>query len=156
MKANVCQLENKSCLVTGCVPTFERTTSESAILTRLARQSKSKPIHQRVVTLLSAASGFGSLLALQLAVEKNARVALVDRNEKLGLEVLARIHDLLGKKGIGAAEAKKRAIFIQADLSDMDDVEKAYRETIAAFGTLDVAVNNGKPRSVLAVSFRHF
>lgn len=90
----------------------------------------------------SAASGFGALVAQQLAVEKNARVAFVDRNRTLGEQVLAKTHSLMVSKGMSQAEAAARAIFIQADLSSMEEVEKAYKETISAFGTIDVALNN--------------
>ncbi|KAI9026131.1 hypothetical protein DFJ74DRAFT_704638 [Hyaloraphidium curvatum] len=88
-----------------------------------------------------AASGFGSLLAIQLAL-KGAKVAMVDRNEKLGAEVLAKTRKLLEERGTSKAEAEKRVIFVNADLSSMDDVEKAFKTAIDAFGTLDVVVNN--------------
>lgn len=93
-------------------------------------------------------------MALQLAVEKDARVALVDRNEKLGQEVLARLRKLLQQKGLSESEAAKRAIFIKADLASMDDVERAYKVTIETFGGLDVAVNNGKIISTVSLHGR--
>jgi 3-oxoacyl-[acyl-carrier protein] reductase len=81
----------------------------------------------KTVLITGAAQGFGLEMAETFARE-GARVALVDVNQA-GAETAA--------AGIGDS-----AIALACDVSRLDQVEAAVAKTIAAFGRLDIVVNN--------------
>lgn len=74
-----------------------------------------------------AASGFGREMARRFVAE-GAKVSVVDLNGPGAQEVAAS----LGEAGIG----------ITCDVSKGDDVNRAVQETIAAFGGVDIVINN--------------
>jgi 3-oxoacyl-[acyl-carrier protein] reductase len=81
----------------------------------------------KAALVTGAGQGFGFGIA-EAFVREGARVACLDL------------------KGDVAEAAAKRfgpgAIAIHADVSDRDDVERAAREAVAAFGRIDIVVNN--------------
>jgi 3-oxoacyl-[acyl-carrier protein] reductase len=81
----------------------------------------------RVALVTGAGSGFGAGIARTFARE-GAKVAIVDIDAKAAAEVAGAIGE--------------RALAVHADVSKRSDVEKAVRETLAAFGGLDILVNN--------------
>lgn len=95
----------------------------------------------RSVVVTGGASGIGKAISLRLASE-GASVAIVDLQRQPlegGAEVLAEVEALPGN-----------AIFVQADVSRWQDLDRAVSTAIAEFGRLDVMVNNaaisvGKP-----------
>lgn len=74
-----------------------------------------------------AASGFGKGIA-EAYIREGARVAVVDVNEA-GAEAVAR-------------EFGENAIAVTCDVSKGDQVQAAVDATVAAFGGLDIVVNN--------------
>src|SRR5699024_3996225 len=60
-----------------------------------------------------------------------ANIAIVGRNKESGLKVVNEIE----KMG-------NRCIFIQADITDPDDCDKAVKTTVKEFGKLDIGINN--------------
>jgi NADP-dependent 3-hydroxy acid dehydrogenase YdfG len=84
----------------------------------------------RVALVTGASSGFGEAVALGLA-RSGARVALAARREDRLNVLAARI----------AAEGGEAHVIV-ADLTREDDAQRAVRETEAAFGRLDVLINN--------------
>jgi len=74
-----------------------------------------------------AASGFGKAIA-ETYVREGAKVAIVDLNIDAARDVAA---------GLGDA-----AIAIRCDVAKGDEVQAAVEETVAAFGGLDIVVNN--------------
>ena len=84
-------------------------------------------INGRTVFITGAARGIGAATAERLHA-KGANVALV------GLEP-----DLLEEN---AAKLGDRAIWVEADVTDFDALERAVAETVDRFGRLDVAVAN--------------
>jgi hypothetical protein len=87
-------------------------------------------LKQKVVLITGAGSGVGRMTALACARE-GARVAVVDLDTSSGEETVRLVQ---------ATDAE--AVFIQADVSQAEEMEAAVRRTAAAFGRLDCAFNN--------------
>ena len=84
----------------------------------------------RVALVTGAASGIGRSSALAFA-EDGARVVVADVLDEQGRETVDRIEAVGGE-----------AIYIPADVSRRDDVERLVRTTVETFGRLDCAHNN--------------
>jgi NAD(P)-dependent dehydrogenase (short-subunit alcohol dehydrogenase family) len=85
------------------------------------------PLNGRVVFITGAARGIGAEVARQ-AHARGARVALVGRR-------LKPLQQLASQLGDGAAA-------FQADVSDLDALQRAADATVARFGGIDVVVAN--------------
>jgi len=84
----------------------------------------------KAAIVTGAASGIGRAVA-QLYARGGARVVVSDVSESGGQETVN-----------GIREAGGDAKFILADVSRPEDCERLVRETVAAFGRLDIACNN--------------
>ncbi len=84
----------------------------------------------KVALVTGGASGIGEACVHKF-VAGGAKVVVVDMNEELGKEVVA-----------AAKKAGGDAIFLKVDVSDAQAVEKMVTDAVAAFGKLDIAVNN--------------
>lgn len=82
-------------------------------------------LHEARVLITGGTSGIGRAIAQSLR-EAGARVAVTGRDEAR-LADTARVLDVMP---------------VRADVSDEADVARTYREVLAAFGHLDVLVNN--------------
>jgi NAD(P)-dependent dehydrogenase (short-subunit alcohol dehydrogenase family) len=87
-------------------------------------------LKDKVALVTGATSGIGREAAILFASE-GAKVVVAGRRKDEGEEVAALI-----RKAGGTAK------FIQADVSKADQVERLVNETVAAFGTLNIAFNN--------------
>ena len=85
----------------------------------------------QVALVSGGASGIGEA-TVRLLVAEGARVAIVDRNAERG-EALARELNTIGSA---------KVLFVRADLTEEADCARAVSDTVAAFGRLDVLVNN--------------
>jgi NAD(P)-dependent dehydrogenase (short-subunit alcohol dehydrogenase family) len=85
---------------------------------------------ERVVLITGALAGIGRATATAFA-RQGAAVVVSGRRDEEGKALAAELRDL------GAA-----AEYIRADVSSEDDVRALVDGTVAAFGQLDVAVNN--------------
>lgn len=81
----------------------------------------------KVAIVTGAASGFGAEIARVYARE-GAKVAVVDLNEQGAQQVAADIGDA--------------AIAVRCDVSNRADVDNVIAQTVAAFGPVDIVVNN--------------
>ncbi|MDQ4128808.1 MAG: 3-oxoacyl-ACP reductase [Actinomycetota bacterium] len=79
----------------------------------------------KVAVITGGASGIGRETARRFAAE-DARVSIVDLADEPGGEVARELDGL----------------YVHADVTDRDDVERMYRETAERFGGIDVLFNN--------------
>ena len=103
-------------------------------------------VTDRVAVVTGAGRGIGAAAALALA-EAGADVVISARTE-----------DELAKVAREVEAAGRRAVTVPADLSDLDAVAGLADAAVAAFGRLDIVVNNlggAMPRPFLATKPRH-
>jgi len=84
-------------------------------------------LKDKIALITGAASGFGAGIAERFAAE-GAKVAIVDIDATRARQKAAEIGDC--------------AIAVVCDLTRAEEVDRAVNETVAAFGGLDVVVNN--------------
>ncbi len=84
----------------------------------------------KVALVTGGASGIGEACALTFA-RGGAKVAVIDVNDELGKKTVDAIHEL-----------DSDGIYLKVDVSNPKAVEKMVADTVAAFGRLDIAVNN--------------
>jgi rhamnulose-1-phosphate aldolase/alcohol dehydrogenase len=99
-------------------------------LFKLTLLPKEKELAGHVALVTGAASGIGRAIALRFA-EEGAHVVVTDVADTQ--EVVKQIVD---KHGL------RRAIGVKLDVSDEADVERAFEETVRAYGGVDVIVSN--------------
>ena len=85
----------------------------------------------KCVLVTGGSKGLGLAIAREFAAE-GANVAIVSRTEKDLREVAERISKEFGRQ----------AIPIAADLSRLDEVQRAVKAAVAGLGRIDVLVNN--------------
>jgi glucose 1-dehydrogenase len=90
-----------------------------------------KTLENQVAIVTGASQGIGLACGLALA-EAGVRVAFNYRERPH--EATAAVDQITRSGG--------RAILVQADVAEQSEVERAVRETVAAFGRLDIAVSN--------------
>ncbi|MCG5102362.1 SDR family NAD(P)-dependent oxidoreductase [Oceanobacillus alkalisoli] len=84
----------------------------------------------KTAIITGGGSGFGREAALKLA-EKRTKLSIVDLSKENGEETVR----LCKEHGV-------EAIFVQADVSKVEDVQRYVAETIAEFGRVDLFFNN--------------
>jgi 3-oxoacyl-[acyl-carrier protein] reductase len=84
-------------------------------------------LKDKVAVITGAASGFGEAMARRFA-EEGAKVVIADLNGR-GAERVA-------------GEIGKSAIWVQTDVSQRSEFDEMVRETLRAFGRIDIMVNN--------------
>ncbi|NAS88591.1 beta-ketoacyl-ACP reductase [ANME-1 cluster archaeon AG-394-G21] len=84
-----------------------------------------------VALVTGSSRGIGRAIAIELAKSGIDLVVNDSKNPQEGLEVVNEINKI-----------GQRAIYIQADVSDPDQVEKMVEEIVGEFGNLDILVNN--------------
>lgn len=101
-------------------------------LYKLTLLPKEKELASKVVIVTGAASGIGRAVAERFA-EEGAHVVVTDVDLALAEEVATKIVE---KNGL------RRAIALRLDVSSEDDVDRAFGETVRAYGGVDVVVSN--------------
>jgi NAD(P)-dependent dehydrogenase (short-subunit alcohol dehydrogenase family) len=84
----------------------------------------------RIALVTGAAQGIGRGCALALA-EAGAQVIVADIDLK-GAEAVAET----------IMSSQRKALAVQADVGDLDQIDRMVRQAIEAFGRIDIAVNN--------------
>ncbi|AST93208.1 SDR family NAD(P)-dependent oxidoreductase [Sutcliffiella cohnii] len=87
-------------------------------------------LQDKVAVITGGASGIGAETA-RLFVQEGAKVVLVDLNEEKGKAFEAEL------KALNA-----EALFVKANITSEEDVANIYKQTIEAFGKVDVVFNN--------------
>jgi NAD(P)-dependent dehydrogenase (short-subunit alcohol dehydrogenase family) len=82
-------------------------------------------LEEKVAVITGAASGIGRETARRFA-EEGAKVCVVDLKDQTGEEVAGRLDGL----------------YVHADVTDPDDVQRMFREASEHFGGVDVLFNN--------------
>jgi 3-hydroxybutyrate dehydrogenase len=106
---------------------LQRETSASKPAASTARQAR---LADKVAVITGAASGIGKEIALVFARE-GAKIAIADLDQKAA-EATAREIDASGKRAIG----------VNMDVADEDQVEAAIARVIKTFGAIDILVSN--------------
>ena len=87
-------------------------------------------LNDKVALVTGAGRGMGSAIAIRLASE-GASVVTTDIDGKLADDTSITIKEL-----------GHQAISIEADIGDLDDIDRVVNETLDAFGRIDILVNN--------------
>ncbi|GAB3919904.1 SDR family NAD(P)-dependent oxidoreductase [Mucilaginibacter myungsuensis] len=90
-----------------------------------------KKLQDKVAVVTGASKGIGAAIAKSLAVE-GASVVVNYASSKAGADKV--VADIVAAGG--------KAVAVQADVSKTADVDRLFAETTAAFGEVDVLVNN--------------
>jgi rhamnulose-1-phosphate aldolase/alcohol dehydrogenase len=101
-------------------------------LYKLTLLPKEKDLAGKVAIVTGAASGIGRAVAERFA-EEGAHVVVTDVDLTLAEEVA---------RSIVARNGLRRAIALRLDVASEDDVERAFEETVRAYGGVDVVVSN--------------
>lgn len=88
------------------------------------------PVHEQVMVITGASSGIGLVTARQ-AAGRGARVVLAARN---GSNLERAVHEIRNRGG--------RAIYVVADVADLEQVERVADAAMGEFGRIDTWVNN--------------
>lgn len=89
-----------------------------------------KMFEGKVALVTGGASGIGEACVLRFA-QDGAKVVVVDLNSELGEKTVASVK-----------QAGSDGIFLRVDVSSPEAAEQMVADTVAAFGRLDIAVNN--------------
>ncbi len=98
---------------------------------KIRRQPPEKELSRQVCLVVGGGNGVGRETAL-LAAQRGAHVVVADKDLTAAEGVAAEIQKLTGKE---------TAIAAAIDIRDRESIKQALRETIAAFGGLDIVVN---------------
>ena len=85
-------------------------------------------IQDKVVVITGGASGLGRASAHYLLQQKGARIAIFDLNAEAGEKAVAEL-------------GPERAMFVHADVSNEESVQKAVDAVMARFGAIHVCIN---------------
>ena len=87
-------------------------------------------LQDKVAIITGGASGIGAATA-RLFVQEGAKVVLVDLNEEKGKAFEAELKS-----------QNAEALFVKANITNEEEVQNIFKETIATFGKVDVVFNN--------------
>jgi NAD(P)-dependent dehydrogenase (short-subunit alcohol dehydrogenase family) len=87
-------------------------------------------IKGKVIIVTGGSAGVGKAIVIKLTGE-DAKIAIVDIDKENGLKLEKKINT-----------SNKRAVFIHADITKKDDIEKVIGITLETFGRIDILINN--------------
>ncbi|KAA2295912.1 SDR family NAD(P)-dependent oxidoreductase, partial [Clostridioides difficile] len=87
-------------------------------------------LQDKVAVITGGASGIGAATA-RLFVSEGAKVVLVDLNEEKGKAFEQELKAL-----------KAEALFIKANITSEEEVSEIFKQTVEAFGQVDIVFNN--------------
>lgn len=86
----------------------------------------------KIIAITGAAMGYGEGIARQLFNE-GSNVVLMDINEQAGKSV---------QDDLNSQDSVNRAIFVKANVTDLESMQAAVYQSVLAFGGLDVLISN--------------
>lgn len=86
--------------------------------------------NDKIAIITGAGSGMGRASSLKLA-ENHMKVVLVDFNQQAGEETLALVKEKGGEE-----------IFVKADVSNSNDIQRYVNQAVETYGRIDVFFNN--------------
>ncbi len=98
---------------------------------KIRRQPPEKELSRQIALIVGGASGIGRAVAL-LASERGAHVVIADRDREGAEETARQAQAIVGREAVTVAAI---------DIRNRESIRAAIRETIAAFGGLDILVN---------------
>lgn len=90
-----------------------------------------KPLKDKVVVITGASSGIGAILA-ELVVMSGGTPVLIARSKEKLIQVTSHIKE----------KYQQRVSYYVADVSDLDQVKRAFQSIQSAYSTIDILVNN--------------
>ncbi|KAG8818993.1 hypothetical protein FRC17_010637 [Serendipita sp. 399] len=94
----------------------------------------SASLQGKVAIVTGSARGIGATIAIELAHQgANVVINYVSPSSKTRAEEVAKSAEAFGSK----------ALVVQADLANLEDLDNLVKQTVATFGRIDILVNNG-------------
>ena len=87
-------------------------------------------LNDKVALVTGAAQGMGRAIAMRLA-DEGASIVATDINGRM-----------VEQTSIDIRELGHEAISVEADIGDIDDIDRVVEEAMSAFGRIDILVNN--------------
>lgn len=89
-------------------------------------------LNGKIALVTGAAQGFGNGIARGLFNE-NAHVVIADINDEAGQQLADELNSTSGKN---------KSLFVHADVSDPESVKRMIKNTVLAFGGIDILISN--------------
>lgn len=96
------------------------------------------------VLITGASSGIGQAIALRFAQE-GANIAI---NYRSGADQAELTRQMAATAYEASSQSERKAIVVQADVSNEDQVKAMFQQVLSGFGSLDVLINNAGIRKV--------
>jgi rhamnose utilization protein RhaD (predicted bifunctional aldolase and dehydrogenase)/NAD(P)-dependent dehydrogenase (short-subunit alcohol dehydrogenase family) len=98
---------------------------------KIRRQPAEKELSRQIALIVGGGSGIGRAVTL-LAAERGAHVVIADRDIDSAMRVTEEARAIVGKEA---------AVVSSVDIRSRDSIREAIRETVSAFGGLDILIN---------------
>jgi rhamnose utilization protein RhaD (predicted bifunctional aldolase and dehydrogenase)/NAD(P)-dependent dehydrogenase (short-subunit alcohol dehydrogenase family) len=98
---------------------------------KIRRQPPEKELSRQIVLIVGGGSGIGREVSL-LAAERGAHIVVADRDRSTAEQVVEETKTVAGKEAV---------IAVTVDIRSRDSIRAAIRDTVAAFGGIDILVN---------------
>ncbi len=99
---------------------------------KVANTAAGGRVEGKTIVVTGAAQGFGEGIAREL-MGQGANIVVADLNEAVGAATAASFNEMA---------RNNRAIFVKTNVADMDSLHNLMKQTVCAFGALDVFVSN--------------
>ncbi len=99
---------------------------------KVAATASSGRVEGRTIIVTGAAQGFGEGIARNL-LKEGANIVVADLNEEGGRATAEKFNSMAGKG---------RALFVKANVADLESLENLVYETVRTYGAVDVMVAN--------------